>query len=163
MAGFSGLVRAAIFCGVFVQGLAFCAQASAGGWTVYIQNACRNDGWVRTGFTHDNFTTEANCIRSVNARRLENQKAGFDNESFAIVYHTSPPPSGKLTSFVRGYIAHPGRCSTPKTCLFYAQMRIRGRIGYFGGYSTEAEARRIAQGIERSGQGTLIRVIKECQ
>lgn len=101
---------------VAVAALGFAAlpgNAHAVGYTVYIYNTARRDGWKRTGFSHDLYTSRSACYRSIQSRVAENKRYRTDFEAFAIVYSTSQPPYGFLTSLPRGWsmqtIYVPGR------------------------------------------------------
>jgi hypothetical protein len=79
------------------------ATAEAGGYTVYIYNTRTNYGWVRTGFTHDLYTSQQACRNSIVRRVNENKRYRTDFEAFAVVYQNSRPPAGLLQSFVSAY------------------------------------------------------------
>ncbi|MEZ6091436.1 MAG: hypothetical protein R3C05_26145 [Pirellulaceae bacterium] len=141
------------------------SAANAGGWTVYIKHTCQNTGWIRTGFAHDLYTDEATCRRSVSDRVNENRRYGTDNEHFAIVYHNSSPPSGALRNFVRGYIAYSqGRCTSQRSCVYYAVIRYNGREGYLGSYATAAIAETQGRNWVRAVPGSVyLRTYQHCQ
>lgn len=88
------------------------ARAEAGAYTVYVYNVRSNSGWIRTGFTHDLYASEAACRSSVTKRVNENRRSGRDNEAFAVVYTNARPGAGRLGAFVaaRSYIMYiPGQ------------------------------------------------------
>ncbi|MFO0959404.1 MAG: hypothetical protein U0800_18545 [Isosphaeraceae bacterium] len=86
------------------------SKAEAARFTVYIYNTRTNYGWIRTGFTHDLYTSEAACRNSIVNRVNENRRYRTDFEAFAVVYQSSPPPFGLLQGGIRAYIMYfPGR------------------------------------------------------
>jgi hypothetical protein len=71
-------------------------SAQAAGYTVYIYNMRRNDGWTRTGVDKDLYTNYSACNASIQSRIKENRRNRTDFEAFAIVYTTCRPGWGKL-------------------------------------------------------------------
>lgn len=86
--------------------------AEAGGYTVYIYNTRRpQQGWIRAGLVGQVYMpTSAQCRRAIETRVKENKKYRTDFEQFAIVYHNSRPPEGRLRNYVRFQLVYvPGR------------------------------------------------------
>jgi hypothetical protein len=80
-------------------------------YTVYIYNTKRpSNGWFRSGFAHDVYTTYSKCRSSIVSRVNENKRYRTDFEAFAIVRHNSRPPAGALRNYVSATIIYiPGR------------------------------------------------------
>lgn len=79
-------------------------------YTVYIYNTRRSEGWIRSGFAHDVYTSYARCRSSIVSRVSENRRYRTDFEAFAIVRHSSRPPAGALRNYVSATIIYiPGR------------------------------------------------------
>ncbi|MFO0879604.1 MAG: hypothetical protein U0840_19845 [Gemmataceae bacterium] len=86
------------------------ARAEAGGYTVYIYNMNSRYGWIRSGWSHDVYTSYQACRSSITSRVNDNKRWRNDWEAFAIVYQSSRPPTGLLRNYSWGIIVYiPGQ------------------------------------------------------